>query len=568
MERRARRTPKYWEDRSLERLSEAEKNSLPYLRKIQDAYVEAAKSLTEQIKAMYVACYKKDKTFDMAKLHQIVPSGDLEVFYHQLARAGIAKELPAQYRGRLNRAEMMNAQAWLEVKKAAVKERSYSDRLYTDTINNAYYRTIFDLSKGLKQDLAFNTLDSRTTSKILETKFYGANYSERIWRSSDKLADSLQGILGRAIASGQSPEKTVRELQERFGVKKYEAQRLVRTETNYFQTQGELESYKELGIKEIVFVATLDMRTSEICREMDGKRIKIAEAKQGTNAPPLHPNCRSTIRPYVGKEWEPKTRTYRDPETGESKHIENMSYSEWKNQFQKEIARAQAREKVRTQANRLRAIARAVRASGVAAANGAIYYDKSLDSLDAQMVAESKQFIETTLEQFPDVAEWLRNKRGGLAITTSSSRQNKAATAADGSLILLSRNSYSNRQKYILELIKEINSGGKMFVPAGKHSVYTTGHEFGHVVEAYLTRGIKRGNLARELIAIKDELTNEAISISSKSKKYVQSRMSSYGRKKPQELFAEAFVSYIMGSDSVWAKAMERYLSRKGLIKR
>ena len=32
--------------------------------------------------------------------------------------------------------------------------------------------------------------------------------------------------------------------------------------------------------------------------------------------------------------------------------------------------------------------------------------------------------------------------------------------------------------------------------------------------------------------------------------------MSSYGSNKPQELFAEAFVSYIMGSESVWVKAM------------
>ena len=43
--------------------------------------------------------------------------------------------------------------------------------------------------------------------------------------------------------------------------------------------------------------------------------------------------------------------------------------------------------------------------------------------------------------------------------------------------------------------------------------------------------------------------------------------MSKYGSKNPQEFFAEAFVSYIMGSDSVWTKAMESYLMKKGLIK-
>ena len=43
--------------------------------------------------------------------------------------------------------------------------------------------------------------------------------------------------------------------------------------------------------------------------------------------------------------------------------------------------------------------------------------------------------------------------------------------------------------------------------------------------------------------------------------------MSTYGNKKPQEFFAEAFTSYILGSNSVWVKAMESYLTKKGTNK-
>ena len=44
--------------------------------------------------------------------------------------------------------------------------------------------------------------------------------------------------------------------------------------------------------------------------------------------------------------------------------------------------------------------------------------------------------------------------------------------------------------------------------------------------------------------------------------------MLKYGSKNPQEFFAESFAGYILGSNSVWAKAMERYLLKKGLIKK
>jgi SPP1 gp7 family putative phage head morphogenesis protein len=189
------------------------------------------------------------------------------------------------------------------------------------------------VSKGLGgTPTAFSTLNTKTVNQILGSKFYGANYSQNIWKNTDKLAKTLQEKLATAIATGQSPEKTIREFRDRFNVAKSDAARLIRTETNYFENRAALESYKALGIEQVQFIATLDSRTSSICRHHDHDIIEVDKAVQGDNVPPLHPYCRSTIAPYIGKEYEPEIRIARDPKTGRNKYVTNMSYNEWAKQ--------------------------------------------------------------------------------------------------------------------------------------------------------------------------------------------------------------------------------------------
>ena len=56
----------------------------------------------------------------------------------------------------------------------------------------------------------------------------------------------------------------------------------------------------------IQFLATLDGRTSFVCASLDGKIWRGDEMEKAAR-PPLHPNCRSTLIPYI---------ELRDPETG------------------------------------------------------------------------------------------------------------------------------------------------------------------------------------------------------------------------------------------------------------
>ncbi len=97
----------------------------------------------------------------------------------------------------------------------------------------------------------------------------------------------------------------------------------------------EIRNYKECGIEKYVYIATLDLRTCPICRELDDKIFEVKKAKRGVNLPPLHDGCRCTTYAYMGKEWyEGIKRKARDPVTGELYTLpKSMNYKEWYQKF-------------------------------------------------------------------------------------------------------------------------------------------------------------------------------------------------------------------------------------------
>lgn len=326
--RRGLPSDEYWRERAEDRLDEAEKLSVPYLEDILGVYDNAKIKIVEDIKNLYKNYYKDDEGFDQEKLRVIIPNGDLERFHREMKKAGLSEYLPDNYKARMTRLEYLYADCWAESKKASLKHQQIETKAHRETIQNAYYKTIYDTGVGLKINPAFSKLDNRAVNQVLNTKFLGGNYSERIWKNTDKLANTLKEVIGSAVARGESYSKTARGIRERFGVTQYEATRLVQTETCYFQNQAEIEALKTMGIEKYKFIATLDSRTSDICREHDKKVYNVEDAKAGENLPPLHPNCRSTVSAYLGEEYESAIRVARN-ENGENEYVENIDYSEW-----------------------------------------------------------------------------------------------------------------------------------------------------------------------------------------------------------------------------------------------
>lgn len=521
----------YWQYRAEERLVASERTGKAYYRRIEEAYNQALRNLTDELREMYRAYYRRYKGFDPSNLKEKIPNGTLKQFQEAVAELGL--ELPENYQGRLSRIEHLYAQTWLEAQKAGRMEKVISDEAYSDIYQEEYYHNAYDVARGTNTTPSFSILDQGTVDQVLNAKFYGKNYSERIWNNTNVFADELQQLLTSAIASGQGPQKTIRQLRERFGVRKYYAERLLRTETNYFHNQAEVDSYTELGISRYKILATLDMRTSEICQYMDGKTYYIKKAKVGVNYPPLHPNCRTTIVAVLNG-WTPKERGARDARGNAVTVRGDMSYKEWKGQY--------IRPKLYN--------------------SGLKYSDSIFNNVDEKMISKSIKWTEQILASYPKLQNSLK-ERGGMLIATDNSRAHKGATARDNSQLSLSRYAYNDLGKYCKALEKEIKAGEKMRIPKKYYDLYTITHEMGHVVENYLMGADVLNESAPK--AIRRDIINIAKRQTKKQETELLKEMSGYGNRSPREFFAEAFVGYKLGSNNVWARVMKEYLKDKKL---
>lgn len=322
----------YWDKRAIERMTDAEKYSEEYIKRIKRIYEQAFKNIDAEIERVYNN-YSKDTGLDVQKLKELLTYKETSKMWKTLKRQGLDKYIKQNYKSRISRLEQIQAQIYAKAKLIYDKEELENTMCYKGVVNNTYYKAVYDTQMGTGYDFSFSKLDNNTLNTLLNEKWSGKNYSQRIWTNTDILANSLSEIVGGALIIGQGIEKTAKQIRDRFNVSKYYAERLVRTETNYFHGQADLMAYEDMGVDKYVFVAVLDNRTSLICQELDGKVFKTKDAQVGVNLNPMHPNCRSTTRGYLGKEEEEQLleRNARNPITGKTEKIKNMTYKEWYN---------------------------------------------------------------------------------------------------------------------------------------------------------------------------------------------------------------------------------------------
>lgn len=75
---------------------------------------------------------------------------------------------------------------------------------------------------------------------------------------------------------------------------KLDVERVVRTARSHVSNVAYENTYRALGVKYLVVVATLDGRTSKYCAAMDGTRYEV---DSDFPRPPYHPNCRTVLAP-------------------------------------------------------------------------------------------------------------------------------------------------------------------------------------------------------------------------------------------------------------------------------
>lgn len=178
----------------------------------------------------------------------------------------------------------------------------------------------------------FAALPQKTINGIINDKWKGANFSQRVWANTSQTAKNAYDIVTRGIMTGANVRTMTQQLSETMQAGMYASMRLIRTETNRVHNAAEREAYKEEEIENYRFLATLDGRTCERCGRLDGKTFLVEDTKEGVNFPPLHPNDRcTTVQAMDGETLENLKRRARDPETGKIATVPgDMTWKEWK----------------------------------------------------------------------------------------------------------------------------------------------------------------------------------------------------------------------------------------------
>ncbi len=206
-----------------------------------------------------------------------------------------------------------------------------------NTYTEGYYRTAYELSKGLNVGINVAKINENLLNYIIHKPWSddGVEFSERIWgKYRPTLVNRLHKDLTDCVISGINPKTLASDYAKEFKVSENAAANLLMTEYSQFAAMSNTDCLNDLGVEEFEIIETLDGRTCGKCQGMDKKHFPMNQLKVGINAPPFHNRCRGTKCPYFNDEFTANIeRAARDPETGKTVYVDDVSYPEWKDKF-------------------------------------------------------------------------------------------------------------------------------------------------------------------------------------------------------------------------------------------
>lgn len=332
----------YWKKRAEQVAGRQFKKTDDYIVEQDMMYQEALYSIRQDIETFYQR-FADNNQISLNEARKLLDSNELSEFHMGLKKfIKLAKDINherwekelnnASYKVRISRLQALEMQIINTIEELYIKQQEGTTELLGDIYDDTYHRNIYEIGKGLNLVTDFKKVDTSMIDNVLNETWLGENFSSRIWNDKEKLIRELRVNLTQSFIRGDPIDKTSKIIAERMGVAKNRARTLVNTESAHITSQATFDSYEGSGVvKQYEILATLDLHTSKICRSMDGKVFNLSEKERGINAPPFHPNCRTTVVSYFDDmDTYLEQRIARDPETGKSYYEwSDMTYEKW-----------------------------------------------------------------------------------------------------------------------------------------------------------------------------------------------------------------------------------------------
>lgn len=334
----------YWKNRFLKTTKDIFDSNDQYVAEIFRMY----KGATESIDRDILGILNSMEEVSMSEAKKLLNKKEIRGFKNNLSdfrkssegfiTSDLEKELDiASRRVRISRLQAMQLSLKSNVAVMLNKEQKKLFAHLSNQYTSSFYKDLYGLQRitGYKN---VSKLSQEFVEEVLNTSWAndGKNFSDRIWARKDKLLNSLDTDLRQGLITGKSPDKIAEEIAHKLDVSKSNAKRLVQTESAAIHSRARKAMYERMGVEKYEIVATLDLRTSDICREMDGKIFKTKDYEEGVTAPHFHVNCRTTTIPCFDDDIQDEIverRAARDIRTGRSTTVPDMDYATWYEEY-------------------------------------------------------------------------------------------------------------------------------------------------------------------------------------------------------------------------------------------
>ncbi|MEN2351739.1 phage head morphogenesis protein [Lacticaseibacillus paracasei] len=186
-----------------------------------------------------------------------------------------AQEAGVQQKSVANNDELLSYAAYVYSTAVAVKAVEYIGITLGNLAKQTAKLGSSIYGKHIKADLS-----------AVNKMFDGATWSDRIWSNQDALRSDLQKMMKNALLTHSNPITQSPALRDKFGVMKYQSDRIIRTESDRVMAHQSIVNAREAGYKKVTWV--INSGACNICLQHSGE---VYTLKQADGMIPAHPNC-------------------------------------------------------------------------------------------------------------------------------------------------------------------------------------------------------------------------------------------------------------------------------------
>lgn len=506
-------------------------------KRIYDSYREAYDGLTDIIREYFEKFADRDKAEKARR-----DAGDItEEQYRQwrLAQIGRGKRFEALRDKVAERMTNANAAAVAYVNDA-------TPGIYSLNRNFAAY-TI----EQVTGDVGFDLWDEQTVKRLIVEQPELMPYypPKRALKRGIDLAwgkKQITASVTSSILQGKSIKHMADDLQSRIvTMNRDSAIRTARTAVTGAQNAGRMDSYfaaEKMGIKcRKEWMATLDGRTRHSHAMLDGEVVdndkKFSNGCRFPGDPQGRPeeiyNCRCTLVSAIeGIDTAGGQRRARNPETGKSELIENMTYAEWAGWKQKTTSDrlSIAVEKIRNAEN-VSDISRIVQDETKRLVN--------LSGMDLDLAKENMEQILRLGDEYGYHFSEIVTTSGRAAL----GEVKRSGARAEKVSLQYPKKYYKDRNSLFAELRKSAAAGESPRLGRRQIGIYTTTHEFAHTLSEELTSRLY--GYGKEI-----NFWDEIETVYNKAKKDKPEELGKYAFSNQNEFLAECFAYAKLGGAS------------------